>query len=317
MNRKEVREILDAPIDNLPNLLDAAYRIRRHYHGNRVKLCMLLNAQSGQCPEDCFYCSQAKDSEAPIQKYRLMRPDQMLVKARQAVQAGAKRFCIVCSGTGPNDRIIDQMGSAVQMIKNEFPWLEICTSLGIMSLEKASKLKEAGVGWINHNLNTSERYYEKICTTHTYQDRVNTVNNVKAAGLQTCSGGIIGMGETVEDVIDFLFTVQKMDMDSIPINFLYPVEGTPLGNRPTLDPIFSLKVLCLARLMNPSKEVRVAGGRELNLKGLQMLALYPANSIFVEGYLTTPGTAADETRRFIENCGFEVEEAKIPEEVHA
>jgi biotin synthase len=180
-----------------------------------------------------------------------------------------------------------------------------------MDLPKAQKLKSAGVGWVNHNLNTSERFYSEICKTHTYQDRLQTIQAVKEAGLSTCSGGIVGMGETDEDILDLAFATRDLDLDSIPINFLHPIDGTPLKDAEYLDPVKGLLALSLFRFLNPKKEVRAAGGREFNLKNMQRFVIYPANSIFIEGYLTTPGQQANEARRMIEEMGFEVEEGVV------
>jgi biotin synthase len=246
-------------------------------------------------------------SEAKIDKYPLMAKETLLDGARRAREAGAKRYCMVTSGRGPTDEDIEHFCEVARAIREAFP-LEICVSLGLMSEAQACKLKEAGVGWVNHNLNTSERYYPEICTTHTYQDRVETVRNVRKAGLLTCSGGIVGMGETDEDILDLAFAVRELGMDSIPVNFLHPVKGTPMEAFRFLTPMKCLKVLCLFRLLNPASEIRAAGGREVNLRSVQPLVLYAANSIFVEGYLTTPGQEAAEAHRMIEEMGFEVEE---------
>jgi biotin synthase len=176
-----------------------------------------------------------------------------------------------------------------------------------MEEDQARDLKAAGIGWVNHNLNTSERFHPEICTTHTYEDRVRTVENVRRAGLSTCCGGIIGMGESDEDVIELAFALRKLKVDSLPVNFLLPISGTPLENRRDLTPTRCLNALCLFRFTNPAAEIRVAGGREVNLGCFQPLALYPANSIFVEGYLTTPGQSYDDAHRMVEQMGFCVE----------
>jgi biotin synthase len=172
-------------------------------------------------------------------------------------------------------------------------------------------LKEAGVGWVNHNLNTSQRFHPEICTTHTYEDRLRTVQHVRNAGLMTCSGGIVGMGETDEDILDLALACRQQRMDSIPVNFLHPIDGTPMEGYRFLTPMKCLKILCLFRLLNPTSEIRAAGGREVNLRSIQALALYPANSIFVEGYLTTKGQAATDAQRMIADMGFEVESAEV------
>ena len=310
LSREEARAVLAVPGEELQELLDAAFEVRKHYFGRRVKLCMLLNARSGLCPEDCHYCSQSSISKAKIDKYQLLGKEKLLENARRAFEARARRYCMVVSGRGPSDREIDHFCEATCAIKAEFP-LEICCCLGIMSESQARRLKEAGVGWVNHNLNTSERFYPQICSTHTYQDRVNTVQNVARAGLSTCCGGIVGMGETDEDILDMAFVIRSLDIASIPINFLHPISGTPLGDTNPLTAGKALRVLCLFRFINPDKEVRAAGGREFNLGSLQPLALYPANSIFIEGYLTTPGQGLTKDRAMIEKMGFEVEELSV------
>jgi len=227
--------------------------------------------------------------------------------ARRAVETGARRYCMVTSGRGPSVPDVDRFMAAARAIKAEYPHLELCVSLGLMTEAQARDLKAAGIGYVNHNLNTSRRFYTEICSTHTYDERVETVRNVKQAGLHTCCGGIIGMGESDDDIVDLAFALRELQVDSLPLNFLHPIEGTPLQQRRALTPGKCLRALCLMRFTNPTSEIRVAGGRELNLGWFQSLALYPANSIFVEGYLTTPGQAAAEAQRMITDMGFEVE----------
>lgn len=310
LSRHQAFSVLHSADEQLRDLLQAAFTVRERFFGRKVKICLLQNARSGLCPEDCHYCSQSAISSAPINKYRLLSREQLLEGARKAVAAGARRYCMVTSGRGPNDRDVTHLSDAVCTIKTEFPHLEICLSLGIMSEEHAHALKRAGVGWINHNLNTSRRFHPEICTTHTYEDRVATVQNVKRAGLSTCSGGIIGMGETDEDIVELAYAVRALEIDSIPVNFLHPINGTPLGKRRDFSPTRGLKTLCLMRFLNPRSEVRMAAGRELYLGGWGGLALYPANSVFVEGYLTTPGQQARDAHRLVEDAGFEVEQVE-------
>ena len=311
ITREEGRAILNLPDDAVPEALHAAFEVRKVHFGKRVKICVLQNARSGLCPEDCHYCSQSSVSNATIDKYPLMSKEQLFDGARRAFEAKAKRYCMVTSGRGPTDEDIEHFCEVTREIKKVFP-LEICVCVGIMSEAQARQLKQAGVGWVNHNLNTSERYYPEICTTHTYQDRVNTVKNVRKAGLMTCSGGIVGMGETDEDILDLAFATREIGMDSIPVNFLHPIKGTPMEAYKFLTPMKCLKVLCLFRFLNPTSEIRAAGGREVNLRSVQALVFYVANSIFVEGYLTTPGQQAQEAHRMIEDMGFEIEPADVP-----
>jgi biotin synthase len=307
LDRQAAAAILSAADDDLVPLLHAAFRVRQHYHGRRVKICQLRNARSGLCPEDCHYCSQSAISEAAIPRYRLDSVPELLSGARRAVAAGARRYCMVTSGRGPSENDIARFTSAARAIRAEFPTLELCVSLGLLDEAHAHDLKSAGIGWINHNLNTSRRFYPEICTTHTYDERVETVRNVHRAGLSTCCGGIIGMGERDDDIVDLAFALRDLEVDSLPLNFLHPIDGTPLADRRALTPAKCLRALCLMRFTNPRSEIRVAGGRELNLGWFQALALYPANSIFVEGYLTTPGQATDDAQRMIREMGFEVE----------
>ena len=314
LTRAQAEAVLAAPAAEIDTLLGATLRVREHYYGRRVKLCVLLNAQSGICPEDCVYCSQSKISTAKVEKYKLLPQHTIVQRAQAAAATGAKRFCIVIAARGPQKRDIDHLSDAVRRIKDDAATqhLEICTSLGLMDLEQCLQLKAAGVDYVNHNLNTSEAHYEKICTTHTYADRVRTLENVQDAGLKTCSGGIVGMGESDADIVDLAYSVREMNIESIPINFLLTIKGTPLAGRPAVEALHGLKVLCLMRLLNPDKEVRVAAGRETHLGEHQAKALYAANSLFVDGYLTTPGDPSAAVRAWIESAGFEVERTETP-----
>ena len=204
-------------------------------------------------------------------------------------------------------REIDHLAAACERIRAEYPTLELCLSLGLMSEDQARRLKDGGAGWINHNLNTSRRFYPEICTTHTWDDRVRTIENVRAAGLSVCSGGIIGMGETDDDVLDLAYATRRVRAESVPLNFLHPIAGTPLEHAARLTPERCLKTACLFRLLNPRSEVRAAGGRELNLGERQADLFNAVNSIFVNGYLTTAGWGIGPTRALIEDAGFEVE----------
>jgi biotin synthase len=307
IGRAAAATILDAPDEELSTLLQAAFRIRERYHGRRVKVCLLRNARSGLCPEDCHYCSQSAISDAAIPRYRLDSVPELLAGARRAVDSGARRYCMVTSGRGPSGPDIARFTTAARAIKAEFPTLELCVSLGLMDEAQAHELKAAGIDFVNHNLNTSRRHHPEICTTHTYDDRIATVTAVRRAGLATCCGGIIGMGETDDDIIDLAFALRELHVDSLPLNFLIPIDGTPFGEKRELTPGRCLRALCLMRFTNPESEIRMAGGREGNLGWFQALALYPANSIFVDGYLTTPGQAASAAHQMIAEMGFEVE----------
>jgi biotin synthase len=200
--------------------------------------------------------------------------------------------------------------AAVRRIKEELP-MKVCACLGLLTEEQALELRAAGVDRYNHNLNTSSDHYGRITTTHTYEDRVTTIEAVKRAGISPCSGCIVGMGESREQVVDVAFALRELDADSIPVNFLHAIPGTPLEGRSELDPGYCLRVLALFRFVCPTKEIRVSGGREVNLRSLQPLSLYPANAIFVGDYLTTPGQVAEADYRMIEDLGFEIEECAL------
>jgi biotin synthase len=303
----EARATLNCPDTRLPDLLAATLKVREAAFGRRVKVCVLRNAQSGICPEDCGYCSQSRVSRADIPVYKMQTVDELVEGAAMAVSSGARRYCMVCSMRGPGERDVDHLASACERIRAKFPDLELCLSVGLLEIEQARQLKESGAGWINHNLNTSRRFYPKTCSTHSYDDRIKTIENVRAAGLSICSGGIIGMGETDDDIIDLAKATRRLGADSVPLNFLHPIAGTPLGEVRQLTPEKCLKAACLFRLFNPRSEVRAAGGRELNLGPRQGEIFNAVNSIFVNGYLTTAGWDYERTRELILRSGFEVE----------
>jgi biotin synthase len=299
--------ILESSDRELPLLLAAAYELRYRRWGNEVQLYYLRNAKSGLCPEDCGYCSQSKISEAEIPKYRFNDEETLLASARQAASTKARTFCIVASGRGPSEKEVDHVVNVVKRIKAETP-LNVCVCLGLLKPEQATRLAEAGVDRVNHNLNTSKRYYNEICSTHTFDDRLDTLKAVREAGMELCSGGIVGMGEHHADVVEMALTLAELGVESIPVNFLHPIDGTPLGGKSDLTPRDCLRALCLFRLANPAAEIRIAGGRELNLRWLQPQGLYAANSMFVSDYLTTKGQTPADDYKLIEDLGFTITE---------
>ncbi len=310
ISRSTAKAILQADDTELLAQLAAAYKVRHHYWQNRVRLHFLLNAQSGLCPEDCNYCSQSKISSAEIEKYPLMAQEKIIHAADRAAELQAGTFCFVISGRSPSPAILDRVVDAVKTVKAKHD-LKICACLGLLDAAQTQKLAAAGVDRVNHNLNTSENHHSNICSTHTFGDRVDTIKNVQAAGITTCSGGIIGMGESENDIIDLAYSLRELKVTSVPINFLIPIGGTPLGDKPhpNLNPRHCLRVLCLFRFILPSQEIRIAGGREVHLRSLQPLGLYPANSIFIGDYLTTPGQAAIADMQMIQDAGFILENA--------
>ena len=306
IDRPLAQAVLNAPDEVLLEQLAAAYQVRRHYWGNRVRLHFLLNAQSGLCPEDCHYCSQSKISTAEIEKYPLMAEAKILQAADRAAELKAGTFCFVISGRSPSESVFSRVVDAVEQVKTKHD-LKICACLGLLSESQTHRLAKAGVDRVNHNLNTSENHHPQICTTHSFSDRVNTIKNVQAAGITTCSGGILGMGEADDDIIDLAYSLRELNVTSVPLNFLIPIAGTPLAEVNELNPRRCLRILCLFRLILPSQEIRIAGGREVHLRSLQPLGLYPANSIFIGDYLTTAGQAARADLDMIRDAGFVLE----------
>jgi biotin synthase len=305
VDRDEARAMLDSSDEELLELLAAAYRLRHRRFGNTVQLFFLMNAKSGLCPEDCSYCSQSKVSEAEIPRYNLLSAPKLMEAARMAAERNSKTFCIVISARGPTEREMAAVCEIVPKIKQEHD-LNICACLGLLTPEQAKRLADAGVDKVNHNLNTSSRYYAEICSTHTYADRVATLAACREAGLSLCSGGIIGMGEERDDVVSMAMELRDLHVESIPLNFLNAIDGTPLEHTSSLTPRDCLRALAMMRFVNPDAEIRIAGGRELHLRSLQPLGLYPANSIFVGDYLTTKGQLPEADESMIRDLGFEI-----------
>ncbi|WP_407563252.1 biotin synthase BioB [Streptomyces sp. 184] len=307
--RDEALAVLRVADEDVLDVVAAAGKVRRAFFGRRVKLNYLVNLKSGLCPEDCSYCSQRLGSEAGILKYTWLKADQAADAAAAGVAGGAKRVCLVASGRGPTDRDVDRVSETIAAIKERHGEVEVCACLGLLSDGQAERLKSAGADAYNHNLNTSEATYADICTTHGYEDRVQTVQQAQAAGMSACSGLIAGMGESDGDLVDVVFALRALDPDSVPVNFLIPFEGTPLGGEWDLTPQRCLKILAMVRFVCPDVEVRLAGGREIHLRTLQPLALHLANSVFLGDYLTSEGQAGKADLEMIADAGFEVEEA--------
>lgn len=307
--RSEALAVLASSDDELLDVVAAAFRVRRHFFGRRVKLNYLVNIKSGLCPEDCNYCSQRLGSSADVLKYTWLKTDEVVASASAGVAGGARRVCLVASGRGPTDRDVDRVCETISAFKSLHPNVEVCACLGLLSEEQATRLRDAGTFAYNHNLNTSGEHYADICTTHEYADRVSTVSAAKSAGLSPCSGLIAGMGETDSDLVSVAFALRELSPDSVPVNFLIPFEGTPLAGQWNLTPQRCLRILALVRFVCPSAEVRLAGGREIHLRTLQPLALHIVNSIFLGDYLTSEGQSGNADLEMIADAGFTVEGA--------
>ena len=298
-------EILTSKRIELLPLLDAAYQVRKQFAGNEVAVHIINNAQNGFCPEDCHYCAQAKTSSAAIEDYPLKSEEEILLEAKRAHESGAFRYCMVFAGRGPSPRRIELLAKLVVEIKKRYP-IQVCISAGLINEEGAQRLHQAGLDRLNHNLNTSKRNYSQICTTHTFEDRLNTLKAAKHAGIELCSGMIVGMGEESTDIVEVAKNLRSLKVKSIPVNFLVPIDGNQLKNISHLTPEYCLRILCLYRFLNPKSELRVAAGREGHLRSMEVMALYPANSLFLDGYLNTKGSSRLKTLRMIKDAGFTI-----------
>ena len=307
LTEDECKQVLTTPSEDLLLLLNAAFKVRKTYFDRDVSIHILNNAKNGHCPEDCSYCVQAKSSDTDIVDYPMKTEDEIMLEAKSAYESGAFRYCMVFAGRGPSKKRVEKLSGLVKKIKETYP-IQVCLSPGLIDDADEQQLKEAGLDRLNHNLNTSEQMYEKICTTHTYQDRLNTLKSAQKAGLETCSGMIVGMGETADDIIEVALKLRDLKSPSIPVNFYMPVEGAPLAEDidpfKALSPEYCLKVLCLMRFLNPKAELRAAAGREIHLRSMQSFALYPANSLFMDGYLNTKGSNMEGTLQMIKDAGF-------------
>lgn len=269
--------------------------------GNRVDLCSIINAKCGLCPEDCKFCAQSAHNDTEITPYPLMDEEEILNMAQMMEEEGAARFCIVTSGKEVNGEDFENILSSLRRIRKE-TGLSVCISSGMLTDERAFALKSAGATRIHHNLETSRNFFNKICTTHTYDEKIKTIYVAKNAGLEVCCGGIIGMGESVSDRLELAFTLRDIDVDSIPINILNPIKGTPIGIEKPIEPLEILKTIAVFRLILPGKNIRIAGGREKNLRDLQSLCLLAgANGLILGNYLTTAGrTPRDDIQMIID-----------------
>lgn len=305
VTREQALAVLRSDDDELLGVLQAAFEIRKRYFGRDVTLHVIRNVKSGACSEDCSYCSQSASATSAVDCYPMQTVEKIVEGAQAAHRLNAYRYCVVASGRAPVEQELEMICEAARRIKRDVP-IQLCTSLGILNAGQARRLKEAGVDRYNHNLETSERHYGAICSTHGYGDRVDTARAVKGAGLELCSGGLIGMGETLQDRVDLAFALRETGADSIPVNFLDPRPGTALEGMARIGAADVLRTLAMFRFVHPDREIRIAGGREACLGPLQALSLYPANSLFTVGYLTTGGQGNEADRKMIEMAGFRI-----------
>lgn len=294
------------------DLIASSNRVRRHYKGDTVSLCSIINAKSGKCAEDCAFCSQSVHASGKIEEFDLVSPETIINGAREAIKSGAHKYGIVTSGYGFNEKSrngdLESIIQAIENIKENLP-LHRCASLGVIDRATALRLKEAGIVEYHHNLETARSFFPNICSTHEYDEDVETVRAVKSAGMKVCCGGIFGMGESLEQRVEMAFELKELDVDSVPLNFLNPIDGTRLSGAVPLKPLDVLKIISTYRMILPTKDIKVAGGREKNLRDLQCLMFAAgANSTMVGNYLTTAGRPAGEDLRMIKDLELKVKE---------
>jgi len=306
ITREEALAVAALPLDGLPDLVALAHRVRLAYCGDEVELESLINAKSGACPEDCAFCSQSARFQTGVDVYPFLDIDEVVEAARATRAAGATQFCIVVAVRGPDERLLSKVLAAVDAVHDE-TGLEVACSLGLLEKEQAERLAGAGVRRYNHNLETCREMFPQVCTTHTWEDRVETARLAVDAGMELCCGGILGMGETLEQRVDFAFELAELEPCEVPVNLLDPRPGTPLDDQPVLAPREALQAIALFRLILPSTWLRLAGGRERVLGELQALGLLAgANALIVGNYLTTTGRSADDDRALLDALGMPV-----------
>ena len=307
LTKEEALAILNLPDDKLDKLIETAYALRLKYKGKKVSIQLLTNVRSGNCSQNCAYCAQSCESHAAIEKYKRVSDEKLYGDNDLVDEKHLARHCIGLSGISFTDAEIEDLADRIRKMKKNDT--QICCSIGFLTEKQARMLKDAGLNRINHNLNSSRAFYPNICSTHTFDQRVANIKMLQGLGYEICSGGIIGMGESKEDVVDMLLELREINPEAIPINFLLPIEGTPLAHKDTsgLTPEYGLKVLALARLLVPQADIRCAAGREVYFKGEEKRLLSVVNSIFASGYLTEDGQGIEDTIRVIEDAGFTYE----------
>ncbi|GBF33344.1 biotin synthase [Desulfocucumis palustris] len=304
LSRDEAMGLTEIDSGSIPELLSVSNKVARHYRGFRLELCSIMNARSGKCSEDCKFCAQSGRYHTGAKIYPVAAKEEVLKQAVSMERAGAKRFSLVTSGRGISERDLDAVLNALELLKRE-TGLELCASLGLIDGNKARMLKDAGLSMYHHNLETSPDFYSRICTTHTYQDRVDTINAARKADLRVCAGGIIGLGETFAQRVDMALEIRRLGVDSVPVNFLNPIPGTPLQDIPAPAPLTLLHTLAVFRLILPEAVIRLCGGRKTGLRRLQPLAFWAgADGVMIGDYLTTGGEDLEQDLQLFRDMGF-------------
>ncbi|HEY6009931.1 MAG TPA: biotin synthase BioB [Nitrospirota bacterium] len=288
---------------DLCDLLSAAGRVRQRFRGNKIDICSIVNAKSGACSEDCSYCAQSAHHSTNAAVYPLISVERMGEAATSARKNGAKRFCIVTSGRGIESRDdLENIARGIRRVREI--GLSPCATLGTLTNDQLAYLKDAGLERYHHNIETSREFFPRICTTHTFDERTEVLKNSRSIGLSTCSGGILGMGEGMDDRIRMAFTLRELGVDSVPINFLMPIAGTPLENTTAIAPLEALHAIALFRLILPDKEIRICAGRGTGLRSLHpLIFLAGADGFMIGNYLTTSGLDPDDDLQMLKDLG--------------
>lgn len=293
---------------DLFELFVSASRVRDHFLGSAIHLCSIINAKSGRCPENCSFCAQSAhhSSDAPI--FPLVEEDEIVTAAKTAAEKGSRCFGIVTSGTGISlGNELDRITRAIRRIRSE-TGIEPACSLGIINRETALALKDAGAGTYHHNLETARSFFPNVCTTHAYDEDIATVKVAREAGMKVCCGGILGLGETVEQRIEMAFTLRELQVDSVPLNFLNPIAGTRLEGTSNITPMDCLQTIAIFRLILPDRQIPICGGREHNLRDLQSwIFLAGASGTMIGNYLTTAGRQPEHDWQMLKDLELEVE----------
>lgn len=306
VNTKEIHPLLETKGPDIIELAAVANRVREEFNGNEIDLCSLLNAKSGRCPEDCGFCAQSAHYKTEALVYPMMDTNRIVEEAKKAQRKGTGRFCLITSGRELNDEEFETILRALDRIRRETT-LDLDCSLGTLSKERAESLKKVGVTRYNHNVETAETHFPKIRSTHSFRDRIKTIEVLKDQGFSICCGGIIGLGESPQQRLELAFSLRQLGIDCIPFNILNPRPGTPLEHSESIPPMEIIKTISLFRLVLPKGTIKIAGGREANLRDLQSLALLAgANGLIVGNYLTTPGRNAEDDLTMIRDVGFQI-----------
>ncbi|OAT89280.1 biotin synthase BioB [Candidatus Arthromitus sp. SFB-turkey] len=306
---EEAKELIEIDhvndLNSMNALIDSANEIRKTFSGNNLDLCTIMNVKNGNCSEDCKYCAQSAHYKTNITPYAFLEEKEIIERAKEVEKKGAHKFSMVSSGRGPSDSEINKICSIYEKLKEETN-ISLCGSFGILKEGQAEKLKEAGITMYHHNLESSKEFYKNLCSTHTFEDRVNTIKLVQKAGLKVCSGGILGMGETPIDRINLAFELKKLNVDSVPVNILTKVPGTPYENNEPLHKMEIIKTIAVFRLILPKAQIRYAGGR-MQLEELQELGLKAGvNAMLTGDFLTTTGSNIDKDKELAKRMEFSI-----------